>query len=131
MIARSSRFSIERALRNVYGEVAMIEELKEEKLVEKVGGRFRLSSLIQKRLVVLNRGSAPYVDAADKKDKLQIVVQEILEDKIYLNMDGELVENIQEPLPMTDVPPVPAITPEPRLDAPFEPQFEVRSGDFV
>ncbi len=109
----------------------MIEELKEEKLVEKVGGRFRLSSLIQKRLVVLNRGSAPYVDAADKKDKLQIVIQEILEDKIYLNMDGELVENIQEPLPMTDVPPVPEIVSEPRLESAFEPNFGTQFGGFV
>ncbi|MBR4835155.1 MAG: DNA-directed RNA polymerase subunit omega [Thermoguttaceae bacterium] len=72
----------------------MIEELKEEKLIEKVGGRFRLSALIQKRLVFLNKGAHSFVSNADKKDKLQIVIQEILEDKIYLNMDGEVVENI-------------------------------------
>ncbi len=72
----------------------MIEELKEEKLIEKVGGRFRLSALIQKRLVFLNKGAHSFVSTADKKDKLQIVIQEILEDKIYLNMDGEVVENI-------------------------------------
>ncbi len=71
----------------------MIEELKEEKLIEKVGGRFRLSALIQKRLVVLNKSQRSFVSATDKKDKLQIVIQEILEDKIYLNMDGEVVEN--------------------------------------
>lgn len=72
----------------------MIEELKEEKLIEKVGGRFRLSALIQKRLVFLNKGAHSFVSTADKKDKLQIVIQEILEDKIYLNMDGEVVENV-------------------------------------
>ncbi len=72
----------------------MIEELKEEKLIEKVGGRFRLSALIQKRLVVLNKSQRPFVASADKKDNLQIVIQEILEDKIYLNMDGEVVENV-------------------------------------
>ncbi|MBP3531756.1 MAG: DNA-directed RNA polymerase subunit omega [Thermoguttaceae bacterium] len=72
----------------------MIEELKEEKLIEKVGGRFRLSALIQKRLVVLNKSQRPFVSSADKKDNLQIVIQEILEDKIYLNMDGEVVENV-------------------------------------
>lgn len=72
----------------------MIEELKEEKLIEKVGGRFRLSALIQKRLVVLNKSKRPFVSVTDKTDKLQIVIQEILEDKIYLNMDGEVVENV-------------------------------------
>lgn len=72
----------------------MIEELKEEKLIEKVGGRFRLSALIQKRLVVLNKSKRPFVSVGDKTDKLQIVIQEILEDKIYLNMDGEVVENV-------------------------------------
>ena len=74
----------------------MIEELKEEKLIEKVGGRFRLSALIQKRLVVLNKNQHSPVSVADKdkKDKLQIVIQEILEDKVYLNMDDEVVENV-------------------------------------
>ncbi|MBQ2789548.1 MAG: DNA-directed RNA polymerase subunit omega [Thermoguttaceae bacterium] len=76
----------------------MIEELKEEKLIEKVGGRFRLSALIQKRLVVLNKSKRPFVSVTDKTDKLQIVIQEILEDKIYLNMDGEVVENVSSTL---------------------------------
>lgn len=67
----------------------MIEEFKEEKLVEKVGGRFRLSSLIQKRLVYLNKGAQSYV-SSDKKDKLLVVIQEILEDKIYLDMNDNL-----------------------------------------
>ena len=32
----------------------MFDQLKEEKIVNKVGGRFKLSTLIQKRLVQLN-----------------------------------------------------------------------------
>ena len=71
----------------------MIEELKEEELIKKVGGRFRLSSLIQKRLVALTRGGTSFVDAPKNKNKLEIVIQEIMEDKIFLNMDDELVEN--------------------------------------
>lgn len=66
----------------------MIEELKEDKLIEKVRGRFRLSSLIRQRLVVLNGGSAPYVDVPEGTPFLEVVVQEILQDKIFLNMDG-------------------------------------------
>ena len=37
----------------------MIEALKEEAIVNKVGGRFKLSTLIQKRLVALNAGARP------------------------------------------------------------------------
>lgn len=37
----------------------MLEALKEEEIVNKVGGRFKLSTLIQKRLAQLNRGSRP------------------------------------------------------------------------
>ena len=34
----------------------MLDAFKEEDVVKKVGGRFKLSTLIQKRLVDLNRG---------------------------------------------------------------------------
>ena len=67
----------------------MLEELKEEAIVNKVGGRFKLSTLIQKRLVQLNRGSRPWVDMTSD-DKMEIVIQEILQDKIFLTMTGEL-----------------------------------------
>ena len=64
----------------------MIDELREEAIIKKVGGRFRLSTLIQKRMVALVAGSRPLVDLkAD--DKMQIVIQEILQDKIYLDSD--------------------------------------------
>jgi len=67
----------------------MIEELKEEDLIRRVGGRFKLSALIQKRLIYLNKGARAFVET-DKKDKLSIVIQEIIEDKIYLDMEGNL-----------------------------------------
>ena len=47
----------------------MLEELKEEEIVNKVGGRFKLSTLIQKRLVQLNAGSRALVDL-DTGDKM-------------------------------------------------------------
>ena len=62
----------------------MLEDLKEEGIVQKVGGRFKLSTLIQKRLVQLNAGSRPLVDLSTQ-DKMAIVLQEILQDKIYLD----------------------------------------------
>ena len=62
----------------------MLEELKEEEIVNKVGGRFKLSTLIQKRLLQLQRGSRPLVDTK-LKDNVKIVLQEILQDKIFLD----------------------------------------------
>ena len=65
----------------------MLEDLKEEAIVNKVGGRFKLSTLIQKRMVALNTGAKPLVDVKGA-DKMAIVVQEILQDKIYLDASG-------------------------------------------
>ncbi len=67
----------------------MLEELKEEQIVNKVGGRFKLSTLIQKRLVALNAGSRPLVDL-ETDNKLEIVIREIMEDKIYLDASSKV-----------------------------------------
>ena len=64
----------------------MIEELREEEIVKKIGGRFKLSTLIQKRLVQLNGGARPLVDAKND-NKMQIVINEIMQDKIYLDTE--------------------------------------------
>ena len=68
----------------------MIEELKEDAIVNKVGGRFKLATLIQKRLIEVNQGARPYVDLKTN-DKLQIVIQEIMQDKIYLDPANNVV----------------------------------------
>jgi DNA-directed RNA polymerase subunit omega len=67
----------------------MIDALKEEEIVNKVGGRFKLSTLIQKRLVALNGGARPLVNL-DTSERMEIVVQEILQDKIYLDASNEV-----------------------------------------
>jgi DNA-directed RNA polymerase subunit omega len=67
----------------------MHEELKEEQIVNKVGGRFKLSTLIQKRLVAINRGSRPLVEL-QSKNPMDVVIAEILEDKIYLDTTGKV-----------------------------------------
>ena len=63
----------------------MLDDLKEEEIVNKVGGRFKLSTLIQKRMIALNTGAKPLVDLRTS-DKMAIVIQEILQDKIYLDV---------------------------------------------
>src|SRR5438876_761032 len=70
-------------------EGTMLDELKEEAIVNKVGGRFKLSTLIQKRMVALNTGARPLVDVRGG-DKMTIVIQEILQDKIYLDATGQI-----------------------------------------
>lgn len=67
----------------------MLEALKEESIVNKVGGRFKLSTLIQKRLVQLNAGSRPLVDASTQ-DKMAVVLEEIMQDKIYLDASQQV-----------------------------------------
>ncbi len=67
----------------------MLEDLKEEAIVNKVGGRFKLSTLIQKRMVALNTGARPLVDIRGG-DKMSIIIQEILQDKIYLDATGQV-----------------------------------------
>ncbi len=67
----------------------MIEELKEEQIVNKVGGRFKLSTLIQKRMIALNQGARPLVDVRNT-DRISIVIQEIMQDKIFLDLTGNV-----------------------------------------
>ena len=68
----------------------MLDEFKEEQIVNKVGGRFKLSSLIQKRWVALNRGARPLVELPTK-NIMEVVVAEIMQDKIFLDVSGRLV----------------------------------------
>ena len=65
----------------------MIDELKSEKIVNKIGGRFKLTALVQKRLSELLQGSRPLIEDSEGKTMLEIVVQEILQDKIAID-DG-------------------------------------------
>jgi DNA-directed RNA polymerase subunit omega len=67
----------------------MLDALREEEIVNKVGGRFKLSTLIQKRMVQLNKGGHPLVDL-NTQDKMQIVLEEILQDKIYLDSSNNV-----------------------------------------
>src|SRR3954452_15794136 len=88
-IAASRTWSLSCARMAVEDDPAMIEELKEEEIVNKVGGRFKLSTLIQKRMIALNQGARPLVDMRGP-DKISIVIQEIMQDKIFLDMSGNV-----------------------------------------
>lgn len=65
----------------------MIYDLKNEDLVNRVGGRFKLAALIQRRMRELMMGARPLVEPG-KMTPMEIVVKEILDGKIEANMDG-------------------------------------------
>lgn len=65
----------------------MIEALKSDEIVNKVGGRFKLTALIQKRMLELMDGARPLVERGSMTD-LEIVIQEILQDKIAIDYEA-------------------------------------------
>lgn len=66
----------------------MIEALKSDEIVNKVGGRFKLTALIQKRMMQLMDGARPLVEKEDGWTDLELVIQEILQDKIAIDYEG-------------------------------------------
>jgi DNA-directed RNA polymerase subunit omega len=70
----------------------MIEELKSTEIINKVGGKFKLTALIQKRLDELLQGGRPLIEDAEGKTHLEIVIQEILQDKITIDRETGRIE---------------------------------------
>jgi DNA-directed RNA polymerase subunit omega len=66
----------------------MIEALKSDEIVNKVGGRFKLTALIQKRMLELMDGARPLVERTSTMTDLEVVIQEILQDKIAVDYEG-------------------------------------------
>ncbi|MCA9283893.1 MAG: DNA-directed RNA polymerase subunit omega [Phycisphaerales bacterium] len=69
----------------------MIEALKSEEIVRKAGGRFKLTALIQRRLAELIDGARPLVERRNRTD-LEVVIDEILQDKITIDFEGSGIE---------------------------------------
>jgi DNA-directed RNA polymerase subunit omega len=65
----------------------MIEALKSDEIVNKVGGRFKLTALIQRRRVELMDGARPLIDRRPGMTDMEVVIEEILQDKITLDID--------------------------------------------
>ena len=69
----------------------MIEALKSDEIVNKVGGRFKLTALIQKRMIELMDGARPLVEPGNMTH-LEIVIQEILQNKIAIDYEASGLE---------------------------------------
>jgi DNA-directed RNA polymerase subunit omega len=74
----------------------MIEALKSEEIVSKVGGRFKLTALIQKRMVELMQGARPLVERTRGMTDMEVVIQEILEDKIGIDYEKSDIPTLKE-----------------------------------
>ncbi len=61
----------------------MIEEFRNEDIVLKVGGHFKLAALIQRRWLEFIQGARPMVDSKGLTE-MEVIVREIMEDKIVL-----------------------------------------------
>jgi DNA-directed RNA polymerase subunit omega len=60
----------------------MIDALKSDEIVNKLGGRFKLTALIQRRLrELIIDGARPLVERRGRTD-LEVVIDEILQGKI-------------------------------------------------
>jgi DNA-directed RNA polymerase subunit omega len=62
----------------------MIEELKDITILNKVGGRFKLSALIQKRMLEMMEGARPLIENTEGMTQMEIVIEEIRQGKITL-----------------------------------------------
>ena len=69
----------------------MIEALKDDNIVNKFGGRFKFTSLVQHRMRELLDGARPLVERHGRSD-LEVAVQEIVEEKITLDISVPAAE---------------------------------------
>ncbi|MCD4824000.1 MAG: DNA-directed RNA polymerase subunit omega [Phycisphaerae bacterium] len=74
----------------------MIEALRSEDIINKVGGRFKLTALIQKRLGEIMQGARPLVERTRGMTDIELVIEEILEDKVGIDYDNS---DIAKPKP--------------------------------
>jgi DNA-directed RNA polymerase subunit omega len=72
----------------------MFDELREEEIVRKVGGRFKLATLMQKRVLNLMNGARPLVDLRTD-NKMAIAIAEIMQNKIFLDTSG-FVQTVED-----------------------------------
>ena len=66
----------------------MIEDLRSEELIKKVGGKFKLTALIQRRIKEIVHGARPLIEREPGMTDIEVVVQEIREGKIAIDYEA-------------------------------------------
>ena len=73
----------------IIGDISpMIEALKDDKIVNQLGGRFKFTALIQHRVRELMDGARPLVER-DGRNDFEVAVQEVVEGKITVSLKGD------------------------------------------
>jgi len=65
----------------------MIEALKDDTVINSLGGRFKFTSLVQHRVRELMEGARPLVERNGRSD-FEVAVAEVVEGKITLDLEG-------------------------------------------
>ena len=65
----------------------MIEALRHDDIIDKVGGRFKLTALMQRRWLELMRGARPLVDTTGRTT-MEVLVEEILQGKVSIDYEA-------------------------------------------
>ena len=73
----------------------MIEELRHDEIIDKLGGRFKLTALIQRRWLQLLQGARPMVETRGLTD-LEVVIKEIMDGKLEMEIPVEEPEDDDE-----------------------------------
>ena len=74
----------------------MIEALKDDVIIDKVGGRFKLTALIHKRYVEVLQGSRLAIKRKPGMTDLDAIVEEILQDKLAIDYENSDVPTPDE-----------------------------------
>jgi DNA-directed RNA polymerase subunit omega len=67
----------------------MIEALKDDRVINELGGRFKFTALVQHRVRQLMEDARPLVER-DGRSNFEVAVQEIVEGKITLEMAEDM-----------------------------------------
>lgn len=74
----------------------MIDALKSDDIVNRLGGRFKLTALIQRRLGELVEGARPLVDRQREdggiRTDFEVVIEEIVQEKITIDWEASGLE---------------------------------------
>jgi DNA-directed RNA polymerase subunit omega len=69
----------------------MIEALKSDDVINMVGGRFKLTALIQRRWVELMQGARPMIEP-EGMTEIEVVIEEIVQGKIGIDYERSDVD---------------------------------------
>lgn len=74
----------------------MIKTLKDDNLINKLGGRFKLTALVNKRFRELIQGSRPAVTRERGMTDLETIMQEVEQDKLGIDYEQSDITEVDK-----------------------------------